>query len=187
METKSFEMPVSDWTKVKIDNALFILNEAKDYLKNLSDISVRITARAFSILTVLIPITSALIAYLVGQSTKGISNIHFIIYYVSFIIIVLIVIMFFLGILINPRGYMPLGRRPVDLCSDEMLGVNLTAQLSIIALVLSEIETCQAKIDFNERQNIERTNLLKRCIKSVAILFALSSAALLTYTVIIVF
>ena len=180
MTTDKFQIPVSDWTLVGIDNAKFVLLEAQTYAQYLSDVSSRITARAFSILTVLVPITSALIAYVVGQTMKDNPN-YFITYYIVLIVIGLIATMFFLGKTIMPRLFMPLGRKPIEICNDEMLGVTLSKKLSLISIVLNEIENCQQKIDFNELQNTSRNKMLNSCMKAIGILFAIAIIVIATY------
>ena len=178
--TPKFQIPVSDWEEVKIENAKFVLTEAQTYAKDLSEASGHITARAFSILTIFIPITSALIAFVVGESMKGNPN-YFITFYIIVIVTSLIVIMFFLGKLVLPRLFMPLGRQPAAICSDEMLGVKLTKELSIIAIVLNEIEDCQQKIEYNECQNNQRIKMLERIMKAGGVLFAIAIITIAVY------
>lgn len=180
MTTEKYKIPVSDWKKVGIDNAKFILTEAQTYAKYVSEESGHITARAFSILTVLIPITSALIAFVVGQTMKGNPN-YFITCYIIAIVTGFIVIMFFLGKLVMPRLSMPLGRIPSNICTDEMLGINHTKELSMIVIVLNEIEDCQQKIEYNEDQNNLRTKKLHMCMKAIGILFAIAIIAIALY------
>ncbi|HLP20464.1 MAG TPA: hypothetical protein VK174_09190 [Chitinophagales bacterium] len=185
MESQNFKIPVSDWTEVGIENAKFVLSEAQSYLRYLSDVSGRITARAFSILTVLATITSALIAFVVKQALDSPSTSNFITYYTVAIVIALIMIMFALGKVVMPRLYMPVGRSPVELCNDEMLGVTLEKNLSLVALIMNEIENNQNKIAFNERQNAERQTLLNYCLKVVGVLFALSTVTITIYLCVI--
>jgi hypothetical protein len=181
MESQNFKIPVSDWTEVGIDNAKFVLAEAQSYVKYLSDVSGRITARAFSILTVLATITSALIAFVVKQAIDSPTTNTFITYYTVAIVIVLIAIMFALGKVVMPRLFMPVGRSPIEISNDELLGVTMEKKLSFVALVMNEIENSQNKIDFNERQNAERQTLLNYCIKAVGVLFALSTVTITIY------
>lgn len=179
MKTENFKIPVTDWTNVKIENAKFVLAEAKDNLKYLDDQSSRISNRAFSILTVLVPITGALIAFVVGQIMKEAIQSAFIIWYVISIIVCLIAIMFLLGRLVMPRKFMSLGRPPKDICNDDMLGLSLSKELSMVAIVMNEIENCQQKIEYNEIQNDKRTKLLSRSMKSLILVFTLAIVTLI--------
>lgn len=174
MEKKGFEIPVSDWSLVKIENAKFILNEAQNYVKYLSEVSQRITARAFSALTILVPITSALMAFVIREILEH-EKINYVVYYSLVIVITLIYVMYLLGKIVMPRMYMPVGRSPKELCDDNMLGVKDESELSFVALVLNEIEACQVKIDYNEEQNMERKGLLDKSLKIIALIFITST------------
>jgi hypothetical protein len=62
-----FKIEVANWQSIKIENARHILLEAKDYLRYLPEAADKVTARAFTILTTLLPITSALLIFIVNQ------------------------------------------------------------------------------------------------------------------------
>ena len=187
MATENFKIPVTNWTQVKIDNAKFILAEAKENLKFLDDQSSRISNRAFSILTILGPISGALIAFVVGQMMKEPLQTTFFTWYAITIIFCLIAIMLILGRLVMPRKFMSLGRPPKDICNDDMLGISLDKELSLIAIVMNEIENCQQKIEYNEIQNDERTILLRQSMKSLVLIFMLAIATLIFYFVFTLF
>jgi hypothetical protein len=150
MTKNNFKIQVSDWTKINVDNAKFILEEAKDYVKYLSDASDKITNRAFAILAILIPITSALIVFVVNEGIKPVDS-YEAIYNLLFIAIIAL----------------------RDLCIKEFLGIDFDAELAKLSIVLGEIEASQVKIDYNEKQVSDRTKLLKYLMLSIGILFIL--------------
>jgi hypothetical protein len=173
MSEKKFKIQVPDWTKINIDNAKFILAEAKEYVRYLSDESNKITNRAFAILAILIPITSAVMIFVVNNAIKPVDGYKNITYLLFIVIIVLIGIMFGLSKIVFPRMFMPLGRQPREICISEFLGVDFDAELAKLSIVLGEIEASQVKIDYNEKQNVYRTTLLKYLMLSIGILFIL--------------
>ncbi len=176
---EKFKISVEDWTKINSENAKFILEEAKDYTKYLSDSSDKITNRAFAILAILIPITSALIIFVVNEEIKPVDGYKTITYLLFVVIMGLIAIMFGISKIVFPRMFMPLGREPRDMCSEDLLGVGLTDDLAKLSIILSEIEASQVKIDYNEQQIAHRTTLLKNLMLSIGILFALIVLTLL--------
>ena len=180
MSSKRFKIEVSDWTKINSDTARFILEEAKTYFRYLSDVSDKITARAFTILSILIPIASALIYYLVSQklpsSTLNAPLQQLVYPVVTFLIIVLCMLIK----LIFPRMAMPLGRDPQELCIPEFLGIDYDDKLANLSIVLNEIENVKSKIDYTEKQNRQRLTLLKACITILALFFVGCVCKLLT-------
>lgn len=181
METKTFTIAVSDWHKVSTNCAQLIFSEAKSYLEYLNMVCDKITARAFSIFTLLMPITSALIVFLVNQIMRSAGKFQFLTLFTVAIISALIVIMFQLGILIRGRGFMSLGHAPKDLCTDKFLGVTMQEDDSLKALLLGAIESYQKKISFNETQNSARIQSLNFCIKEIGLLLVSSALAAIIY------
>lgn len=187
MKTEKFEIKVDDWKLVGIENAKFVLNEAQAYVTYLSDVSSRITARAFSIIVLFFPIIGLFIAFIVKQSMNMPNSNQFLTFYTIAITIALIVIMYGLGKIVRPRLFKPIGRAPKEICNNELLGVTLEKELSMIAIVFNEIENCQDKIDYNEQQNEERTKNLDFYLKSIGFLFALSTMVTTIYFCITLF
>ena len=181
MSDQKFKIEVSDWTKISIDNAKFILEEAKSYVKYLSDASDKITNRAFAILAILIPITSAMLVFVVNEKVKPILSDNVIPYLLLSVIIGLIAIMFCLSKIVFPRMFMPLGREPKQIATDEFLAVNFDVELAKHSIVLNEIENCQSKVDYNKTQNSQRMKQLEYAMLSLGILFVLATSIIIGY------
>jgi len=179
---------VSDWKSIEIENIKFILTEGQSYFKFLSDAKIRITSKAFSIITILIPICSILTAYI----SKSISNEQFtnkgLVCFVIAILIMLLYILFRLGKIIKPKNSMPFGREPFELFKDErMLGINWDKDLSIKALVIAEIENTQAKIEYNRENNKHIQEELDKSMMLIGYLFVAATVAIIAYTLICLF
>lgn len=173
MIEKPYYVPVSDYRKAGIENCKFIYQNAFEYVKDTTERSNRITVRAFSIITILIPITSAIIAFLYNQVQTGSINKPILFSLTVIVVLCLLVIMLMLGSVIFPRLFMPVGREPKLVADDEMLGVSLEKEYALIALYINEIENCQAKIEYNLLQNLNRTRLLKKAMLSLlALMFS---------------
>jgi hypothetical protein len=94
----------------------------------------------------------------------------------------LVFVMFLLSKLVFPRLYMPIGRAPAEIAIPAFLGnESASAQRSMLAMVLNEIDAAQAKIEYNERQNAERTRRLKFSMYSILVLFVFSAITLVFY------
>ncbi len=181
MSPQKFKIEVSDWTKINVDNAKFILEEAKTYVKYLSDTSDKITNRAFAILAILIPLTSALIVFSVNERFKPVIGEKVIFYLMFFVIIGLIAVMFGLSTIVFPRMFMPLGREPKQICTAEFLSVNFDIDLAKLSMILNEIENCQSKVDYNKSQNSRRTKQLKIAMLSLGLIFVIATSIIICY------
>ena len=181
MSYQKFKIEVSDWTKINIDNAKFILDEAKAYVKYVSDVSDKITNRAFSILAILIPVTAALMVFVVNEKVKPVFSDKVIMNLLLLVIVGLIAIMFGLSKIVFPRMFMPLGREPKQICTPEFLSVNLDVKLAQLSIVLKEIENCQTKVDYNEGQNGRRTKQLEYAMLSIGFLFVIATSIIIGY------
>lgn len=78
---KSYKIPFEDWDKVDLNNAEFILAEAKEYEKYLSAESDRITERAFAMIRILLPTVIVLVGLFV-KSTYN-SSLSFLTIYIG--------------------------------------------------------------------------------------------------------
>ncbi len=157
---------IDDWDKIDLDNAKFILEEARTYVSFVIDVGDKITDKAFKILALLFPIESALIAFVINEKMKGCIQDYTIANLLIFVVTSIVVIMFYLGKIVLPRSFMPKGRAPVEICKNkELLGIPSDGSTDVaalkLALVLNEIENSQAKIYFNNNQNTVRITALK--------------------------
>ncbi len=67
MSGKKLFDDIEDWTKIGLENSKFILEEARTYVSYLAEVGDKITSKAFTILTFVIPIESALMAFIVNE------------------------------------------------------------------------------------------------------------------------
>jgi hypothetical protein len=179
MEKQMWRIDAADWTLIPVENATFILEEAKDMVAYTIEINEKISARAFSIFSILLPITSALIAVLVNEKLKPAMNDAMIIFLLFFIISGLIIIMYGLGKIIFPRDLYPSGREPRQVCIPEFLAQGgLDATQAKLAVIVNEIENCQLKISGNNTINTKRIADLKMVMMALGLMFALSTLIL---------
>lgn len=171
MTAPKFKIQVPDWTKINPANARFILGEAKEYFAYTASESGKITERAFAMLAILVPITSALLAFAVNERLRLAFHDSVLTYLLAAVVVALITLMFGLGTLVFPRRFMAPGREPKELCTDAFLVADYAPADHELALVLSEIEGIQAKIDFNDPQNARRGTWLKWLMRGLGALF----------------
>lgn len=148
-----------DWKKVDKESVEFMLRQAHEYERCLSERSDKITSRAFSIVSILATVATALIAVFAKVVVNN--EIDFLTLYLLTVIVVVLTLIFLFGTLVFPRGFMMLGRNPKKMFKPELLGVGKQKKHSYIALLLAELEVAQQKIDFNSDQNRLRTKRLK--------------------------
>lgn len=182
MSNEPKRISVSDWKKVEIENIKFILTEAQAYFRFLSEAKIRITTRAFSIITILIPLSCLLIAFII----KSIDNEQFtnkqFVFLGTIILINLLYILYGLGKIIMPKKSMPFGREPFKLFQEErLLGLNYDKELSMKALILNEIEDTQNKIEYNKENNQALQFQLNRSMKLIGYLFIGSTIAIIGF------
>ena len=174
-----FTIDITEWKTVNIESAKYILHESNTYLKYQVDSTDKITNRAFSILTLLIPITSVIVAFFINEKYKPVYCDRSLNILLLIVLVALISIMFFLGKLVFPRLFMPLGREPRVIAIQDFL-INAD---SYLALVLAEIETAQERMDYNEIEIAARVKTLKNSMISLWAIFIFAVlAAMLFFT-----
>ena len=171
---KSWHTDIQDWTKLTKDTVNFCLSQAELSLKSSIEASDRISTRAFSILTVVIPIITLSIGYLFKQITEHNAD-NYILSLAIFCLFFCFMSLFFLIRIIFPRNWMSLGGQPKEIFTSNMLDNDFEPELKFIAIVMGEIQAIQLKIDFNRASNYKRLNYLKAVIWILSITFLIAS------------
>lgn len=155
----SWNIETSDWTKITLKSASFILDQAEKSIKYSIEVSDKITNRAFALTIILMSGITALIGLLAKEFSKDVYSGTLVIFYIG-IIVSAIVALFYLIKISFPRLFMMVGRSPKEIAIPAML----ETEFSELSLILNEIENSQRKIDFNDNQNQERITILKKVI-----------------------
>jgi len=168
----NYKIEIENWDKLGIENVNFVLKLSQvkeDYLLNVSD---KITARAFSMVKILLPTVIILISLLIAEINKGVFDLELIIFLVVNILTGMYLTYHFYK-LTFPRVYYGQGREPNEIFENEKLIIK--GNDSMLALTLCEIENSQNKVNKNKEQNIDRSNKLKRLMLLVFLLALIST------------
>lgn len=164
-------LEVSDWQKIDLENAKFILNQGTEYVKYLSEVNEKTTTRVFTLLSILLPIESALIAFLISATLKDSIDDYVLSDLILFEIFAIIVVMFVLGSIALPRLYKPVGREPYEIWQNEqLLGIDYDKAKAQLSIILNELDNCQSKIQYNQQKNHGRIQKLKICMLAIGVL-----------------
>ena len=164
------KLEVSEWEKIDLENAKFILNQGTEYVKYLNEINEKTTGRVFTLLSILLPIESALIVFLINEKLKDTIDDYVVAGLILFEIFAIILVMFVLGSIALPRLYKPVGREPYEIWQNELLlGIDYDKALAQLSIVLNEIENCQSKIQYNQQKNNLRIQKLKISMLAIGI------------------
>ena len=167
---KIWTTDIQDWTKLTKDTVNFCLSQAELSLKSSIETSDRITTRAFSILTIVIPIVSLSIGYLFKQIIDHTTDKYILIAAIFGLFSCFLSLLFLIRI-IFPRDWMSLGGQPKDIFTSNMLDNEFSPELKYVAIVMGEIQAVQYKINFNQSSNFKRLDYLKAVIVILSITF----------------
>jgi hypothetical protein len=168
---QAWKSDIINWTKLDKPLADFFLNQAEQNLKSTLDLSDRITTRAVSILTIIIPITVLNAGFLLTQLFNHPSSSKYLVWFALAGLLALAVVLIVLAKLITVRQWMAPGGLPREIFTSHMLDNDLSNAHQYVASVMGEIERVQIKIDFNRAQNAQRLNILKWTIWFIAMAF----------------
>lgn len=177
----SFKIQLDNWTNSNLKSLEFIHSRANESLKYTVDIKDAITKRAFTFLSILIPILSLFIGILLSPFKPQIpieKTFLFVAIISCFMLLISILILIFL---IFPKGFYYLGREPKRIAFADVIQEkeDTVEDEPYIGLLLSEIEHLQTKIDFNNKVNYNRLKLLKLVIYIVSMSLTLVLVILL--------
>lgn len=177
---KIWRTDIQNWTRINKDLINFYLNQAEAELKASLDVHDKVTQRAFTILTILIPVLSISFGYLIRQMSEHNAD-KFLLVIAILVLIAASVALFFLIQLIFPRQWMILGRQPKEILISAAVDSNdeLTPEQLYVGIVMGELENIQYKIDYNWAYNIQRLKILK------TVIWIISSSVFVVITLII--
>jgi hypothetical protein len=184
----NWSLKISDWTKSNVKSLEFIhskANEAFSYTTNVAD---KISSRAFTFISILVPIISLIIGLLGNQIVEPTKSIPSTVLIVALIICVPSVLS--LGALIwmiFPKKFMHAGREPKNIAIPQVIqDDSFTQDEQYLALLIGEIEGLQKKISTNEELNNKRLKILKWVLRIISISLFLSIIILFYYSFFIV-
>ena len=166
----NWKATVYRWDVITPELIKFFLAQAESYLKQTMDVHDKLTARSFNLLTMLIPAITITVGVLLN-SNAVVSAKLIAVCYTALVCSVACTVM--LTFIILPRNWMAIGRMPKELISDQIIQstIELQADQRFVGLVLNELENIQMKIEYNERSNYRRQNMLRLVVILMALAF----------------
>lgn len=165
MDDNSWKIEPEYKKKIEAELADFILEQGEKALRHTIDIADKTTNRAFTIVLILLPIISTVIALLVNAMKSPDKYQTLDICFFSILLFMCSLSLFYLVKLVFPRFFMTFGREPKDIIVREMLENDLSPEKKLLAFKFNEIKNCQSKIDYNKCQNSKRILVLSRILK----------------------
>ena len=160
-----WKLSLENWEGTNVESLKYILQEAQKNLSHTLKENDKLTARGFTLLSIIIPIVSLSLAFLLKDILDAEGQVHHIMrYFVLGTLIILTFCLFFLIRVIFPRNIMYDGREPIDIAPEFLESNELSQEQLYPALLIGEIEVFQQKIDWNNKQNFRRIKQLKTTI-----------------------
>lgn len=170
--------------KKQIDGNLagFIIEHADKSLRHTIEVADKATNRAFTLLLILLPITSTFIGLLVNEIKEKHKYRTLDLYFFGILIIICLTALGMLVKLIFPRDSMVAGREPKDILTNEMLQNELSAEKKLLAFKFNEIKNYQFRITYNRQQNAQRISSISHILRWTGIA---AFTAIITYLIIL--
>jgi hypothetical protein len=166
--TEDWKTDIKDWTKITEKTAALMLEQCESVLKETLETAKSISAKAEKILTILIPIATALITYLFSKKLSEL--LYFLPLTGLFCLPVLLgSIAFSYFNFLKYEIAIP-GDEPKKLVVSAFIDQNFSDNQQYVNMVLSICENIQRRIDINERANAIRTTWNTRSIKTLGLL-----------------
>ena len=177
-----YRIELKNWKTANLESLKFILEHGLEHLEQTVEISNKITARAFTILSVLIPVLSVMLGILFNYQFEKTENMP-----PEGLMIVSVILIFpllyclvLLIRLIFPRLIQPLGRPPAELDDPDYLeNPEYNKNQQYLLMIINEIDNCQNKIAFNDASNTKRIKLFKTALWVIVITLALATFLLI--------
>ena len=174
-DMEKFNPFTENWNKWPEPTVKFFFSQAEAKLKQLIDAGRRITDRASDLLTTSTTLFLVVFGYILKSIVDGDGlRILLIIAVVDALILVTVIVM--LLWLMFPRKVMSLGRDPKELITESFLHEKYGDSDITIAVMLTECQSYQECIEFNESDNNRR---LKRLEKALYILMSILPISLI--------
>lgn len=153
--------PFTDnWNKWPEPTAMFIFSQAEAKLKQLIEAGRLITDRSYKLLTTCTTLILISLAYIIksvvdGTGTPILSLLAVITTLILFFAIVILMQLMF------PRSVMPIGRNPNEIMTESFFHKDYDHKDITLAVILTEIQSYEDCIQFNENDNEKRLKLFK--------------------------
>lgn len=166
--TEDWKTDIKDWTKIKEKTAKLMLEQSESVLKETLETAKSISTKAEKILTILIPITTALITYLFSKKPSDLFD-FLPLTGLSCLPVLLISIGFSYSNFLKYEIAIP-GEFPKKLVVSMFIDRDFSEDQQYVNMVLSICENIQRRIDINEVANTKRTTSNTRSIKTLGLL-----------------
>ena len=160
---KKFEV---GWTKTDIKSLTFLHTEASVRVQDTIRDHHEISKKAFSLLLLLVTISSFLGGYLMSAHTFDTLD--------AFVIIALVVCsvsIYFLSRLIKPNKFRAPGRVPSKVMVDKIYNDEIKPSDRYKLIVYQELLNCQAQIELNQYYNTVRLTIIDFIVRLILISF----------------
>lgn len=177
---KEWTLNLEYWNETNPETLKYVLQEAQLNLDHTLAENDKLTARAFTLVSIIIPVLSLAIGYMVKDMANTLEERHALLEFLSLIAMsVLSYVLFLLIKIIVPRNIMYSGREPKELVTVDNLQSNELSHSDLyISMLISEVEWFQARIEHNDYQNELRIEKLNTAINAISITIACLIAAI---------
>lgn len=160
---------IENFENITVEDAKFLFSQAEKKLDDTIKVSDTITARSYSIITVLVGILTAVSGvFLKSVLEKGINRSELILESVG--VIYLIGCLLFLIWNVSATKYWTLGSEPQHLCRNKFFEDDLPKNLISVYLYINEIENYQERITVNLEKNRNRFLILRNVLVALYLL-----------------
>ena len=157
---EKFNPFTENWNKWPEPTVRFFFSQAEAKLKQLIDAGRRITDRANMLLTTTTTLLLVILGYILKTIVDG-DGLRILLVIAGVDAIILFSVIFVLLRLLFPRKVMPIGRDPKELITESFLHEEYSKDDITIAVILTECQSYQECIEFNEKDNNQRLKNLK--------------------------
>jgi hypothetical protein len=175
--TGDWRTNIQDWTKIKENTAKLMLDQCETALKETADTAKSITEKSEKILTILLPITTAVLAYLFSRTPADLRNFIFLTA-ICALPVLLASIFFAYKNFVKYEVFIP-GDFPSRIVQSVFIDNEYTADQQYVNLVLNICENIQRKIDINERTSKARSHHNVLAIRVLGLIILAPAAAFL--------
>ncbi len=153
------------WTKTDIDSLKFLHQEASVRVKDTVEDHHSISKKVFSLIVLLITLSTILGGFLFGKNE----------FYIDVIALIALLICLFtiyiLSELIRPIKFKAPGRIPNKVLTQKIFSNNRTSINTLKLIIYQELLNCQSQIDLNQYYNTIRLKIIDFVIRIILITF----------------
>jgi hypothetical protein len=157
---EQFNPFTKNWNKWPESTVKFFFSQAEAKLKQLIEAGRRITDRANMLLTTTTTLLLVILGYILKTIVDG-DGLRILLVIAGVDAFILFAVIVMLLRLMFPRKVMPIGRDPRELITESFLHEKYSDEDITIAVILTECQSYQECIEFNEKDNNQRLKSLK--------------------------